>query len=122
MESKTPLDIYSLSSVLRVNSIDIKTLRENEQRTNYYKTLPNYSPLLLSIACNFNKEFPEEICLNAAIQLKNYISSYWKNTINNNNINNDPEDIIINDEDKNNLRIRILDAVIYVIEIENFKI
>ena len=79
MENNISLNISMLSSVLRVNEIDIKTLRENEQKNNYYKKLPNYSPLLLSIACNTNKQFPDEISLNAAIQLKNYINSYWKN-------------------------------------------
>ena len=119
MENNISLNISMLSSVLRVNEIDIKTLRENEQKNNYYKKLPNYSPLLLSIACNTNKEFPDEICLNAAIQLKNYINSYWRN--NSNNID-EGDNIIINEEDKKYIRTKILDAVIYVVEIENIKI
>ena len=119
MENNISLNISMLSSVLRVNEIDIKTLRENEQKNNYYKKLPNYSPLLLSIACNTNKQFPDEISLNAAIQLKNYINSYWKN--NSNNID-DGDNIIINEKDKKYIRSKILDAVIYVVEIENIKI
>ena len=119
MENKITLNISMISSVLKVNYIDIKTLRENEEKNNYYKTLPNYSPLLLQIACDFNKEFSEEISLNAAIQLKNYINLYWKNKPNK-NINKD--DIVINEEDKQYLRIKILDAVIFIIEKDNIKI
>ena len=122
MENENSLDISMVSSVLKINNIDINTLRENEKKTNYYKNLPKYSPLLLTIATNVNKEFPEEICLNAAIQLKNYINSYWKNNNENNNNINDDDNIIINEEDKKYIRIKILDAVIYVIEIENIKI
>ena len=119
MDSKLSLNLSNLSSVLKVNNIDINKLRENETKNNFYKALPNYAPLLLTIACNFNKEYPEEISLNAAIQLKNYINLYWKNVPNKNNTNND---IVINEEDKSNIRLKILDAVIYVIEIENIKI
>ena len=119
MDSKLSLNLSNLSSVLKVNNININILRENEAKNNLYKTLPNYAPLLLTIACNFNKEYPEEISLNAAIQLKNYINLYWKNAPNKNNTNND---IVINEEDKSNIRLKILDAVIYVIEIENIKI
>ena len=123
MENKITLDISKLSSILQVNSIDTKTLRENEAKNNYYKTLPNYSPLLLTISCNNNKEFPEEICLNAAIQLKNYINSYWRNSENKKNINNnDSEYIVINEEDKKYIRIKILEAVVYIVNIENIKI
>ena len=123
MESKIELNISMLSSILQINSIDIKTLRENQAKNDYYKTLPYYSPLLLTIAYNYNKEFPEEICLNAAIQLKNYISSYWPNPEGKKPINNkENEYIIINEEDKKYIRIKILEAVIYVVHIENIKI
>jgi hypothetical protein len=57
MENKKPLDIYILSSVLKVNNIDMKTLRENESMNNYFKTLPNYPSLLLAIICEPNKNF-----------------------------------------------------------------
>ena len=87
-----------LSSFLRINVID------------------NYSPLLLSISYNANKEFPDEISLYAAIQLKNYNNSYWRN--NSNNID-DEDNIIINEEDKKYIKSKLLDIVIYVIEIEN---
>ena len=122
MENKISLDITMLSSVLRVNSIDNKTLRENEQKNDLYKKLPNYGPLLLTIACNTNKEFSDEISLNAAIQLKNYINLCWNNNNQNGDNINDGDYIIINEDDKKYLRSKIPDAVIYMIEIENVKI
>ena len=122
MENKISLNINLLASTLQINSKDKKTLRENEERIKYYKSLKNYSPLLLYIASNFNKEFSDEISLDAAIQLKNFISSFWDNfpTINNNNFNE--ENIIINEEDKNYIREKILDSVKYIVEIGNNKI
>ena len=72
-----------LSSFIRINEID------------------NYSWLLLSISYNANKEFPDEISLYAAIQIKNYINSYW---INNTNNIDDEDNIIINEEDNKNIR------------------
>ena len=121
MEEKISLNTSMLSSVLQVNNIDIYTLRENEKKNNYFKTLPNYSPLLLMISCNINKEYTPEISLNAAIQLKNYIKSFWKNSENIINISS-TEDIIINKEDKEYIRDKILEAIIYVIEIENLAV
>ena len=118
MEDNIILNESILSSVLQVNNIDIYTLRENEKKTNYYKKLANYSPLLLKISCNINKEYSSEIALNAAIQLKNYLKSYWKNEKNTINIT-DEENIMINQEDKNFIRIKIVEAIIYVVEIEN---
>ena len=97
-ENNIPLNISMFSSFLRINVID------------------NYSLLLLSIAYNANKKFPDEIYLYAAIQLKNYNNSYW---INNTNNIDDEDNIIINEEDKKYIRSKILDIVIYVIEIEN---
>ena len=47
------------------------------------------------------------------------INSYLKNKPNK-NINKD--NIIINEQDKKNLRIKILDAVLYIIEKDNIKI
>ena len=121
MEDKISLNASILSSVLQVNNIDLYTLRENEKKNNYYKTLPNYSPLLLMISCNLNKEYTPEISLNAAIQLKNYIKSFWKNSENVINISS-TEDIIINKEDKEYIRTKIIEAIIYVIEIENLAV
>ena len=72
--------------------------------------------MLLSISYNANKEFPDEISLYAAFQLKNNNNSYWRN--NSNNID-DEDNIIINEEDKKYIRSIILDIVIYVIKIEN---
>ena len=69
------MDKNLLANVLKVNNIDLKTLRENELKNKNYSKLPNYSKLLLAIACDNNKEFPPEISLNAAIQLKNFINS-----------------------------------------------
>ena len=118
MEDKIILNESLLASVLQVNNIDISTLRENQKKTNYYKTLPYYSPLLLNISCNFNKIYSSEISLNAAIQLKNYIKSYWKYDSKEININNE-ETIIINQEDKSYIRTKLLEAIIYIVEIEN---
>ena len=111
MEEKISLNASILSSVLQVNNIDLYTLRENEKKNNYYKTLPNYSPLLLMISCNLNKEYTPEISLNAAIQLKNYIKSFWKNSENVINISS-TEEIIINKEDKEYIRTKIIVAII----------
>ena len=118
MEDKFILNESILSSVLQVNNIDISTLRENQKKTNYFKTLPSYSPLLLNISCNFNNIYSSEVSLNAAIQLKNYIKSYWKNDAKEIKINNE-DTIIINQEDKSYIRNKLLEAIIYIIEIEN---
>ena len=118
MEDKFILNESILSSVLQVNNIDISTLRENQKKTNYFKTLPSYSPLLLNISCNFNNIYSSEVSLNAAIQLKNYIKSYWKNDAKEIKINNE-DIIIINQEDKSYIRNKLLEAIIYIIEIEN---
>ena len=118
MEDKFILNESILSSVLQVNNIDISTLRENQKKTNYFKTLPSYSPLLLNISCNFNNIYSSEVSLNAAIQLKNYVKSYWKNDAKQIKINNE-DTIIINQEDKSYIRNKLLEAIIYIIEIEN---
>ena len=118
MEDKFILNESILSSVLQVNNIDISTLRENQKKTNYFKTLPSYSPLLLNISCNFNNIYSSEVSLNAAIQLKNYVKSYWKNDAKEIKINNE-DIIIINQEDKSYIRNKLLEAIIYIIEIEN---
>ena len=118
MEEKIILNESILSSVLQVNNIDITTLRENEKKTNYFKKLSNFSPLLLIISCNYDKKYSPEISLNAAIQLKNYIKSFWKNNEKDISIIND-DNILICKEDKEYLRVKILEAIIYVIDIEN---
>ena len=118
MEDKIILNESLLSSVLQVNNIDIATLRENQKKTNYYKKLPNYSPLLLNISCNVNSIYSSEISLNASIQLKNYIKSYWKNSPNEIYIGEE-DNIIISGEDKAYIRKQLLEAIIYVIEIDN---
>ena len=118
MESQLILNESILASVLQINNIDISTLHENQKKTDYFKTLPNYSPLLLIISCNMNKIYSSEISLNAAIQLKNYIKSYWKNGTEELNIVYDGN-IIINEKDKSYIREKLIEAIIYVIEIEN---
>ena len=122
MEDKVSLSASMLSSVLQVNNINIATLRENEKKNNYYKTLPNYSPLLLMISCNTSKEYSSEIALNASIQLKNYIKFYWKNIENPKIISDEENKIIISEEDKNYLRKNIIEAIIYIVEVENMSI
>ena len=119
MESKIILNESMISSVLQVNNIDISILRENQKKTNYYKTLPNYSPLLLIISCNINKTYSPEIALNASIQLKNYIKSYWRNNPKEINLGEEDNNIIINEQDKSYIRVKLLEAIIYVVEIEN---
>ena len=118
MESEIILNESILASVLQINNIDISTLHENQKKTDYFKTLPNYSPLLLVISCNINKIYSSEISLNAAIQLKNYIKSYWKNETKEINII-DEGNIIISEKDKSYIREKLIEAIIYVIEIEN---
>ena len=118
MESQLVLNESILASVLQINNIDISTLHENQKKTDYFKTLPNYSPLLLIISCNINKIYSSEISLNAAIQLKNYIKSYWKNSPNEIYIGEE-DNIIISEEDKAYIRKQLLEAIIYVIEIDN---
>ena len=118
MESGIILNESILASVLQINNIDISTLHENQKKTDYFKTLPNYSPLLLIISCNINKIYSSEISLNAAIQLKNYIKSYWKNETKEINII-DEGNIIISEKDKSYIREKLIEAIIYVIEIEN---
>ena len=118
MESGIILNESILASVLQINNIDISTLHENQKKTDYFKTLPNFSPLLLVISCNINKIYSSEISLNAAIQLKNYIKSYWKNETKEINII-DEGNIIISEKDKSYIREKLIEAIIYVIEIEN---
>ena len=122
------LDIYQLASTLDIsNKNDVQSqLNENREKTEKYKTLPKYGPLLLAISCNNENKFSEEVSHNASVQLKNYINSNWK-------YGNDPEInktlcldnqqiIVISDEDKNFIRNNILEAVIYIVERENIKI
>ena len=109
MENNTSLTKFQLSSVLQINNIDNKTRHNNEILLNNYKKYQNYSSLLLEIACNNQHQFSNEISLNAAIQLKNFISSSWK-----------VEPPIVNVNEKNTLRMNLLDAIIFSIESEDF--
>ena len=103
------LDINKLSLTLSsITDIDNEKRIESEQIISKSKALPKFGPLLLNIACNKNNQFQETVSLQAAIQLKNYIRSYWKygpnETINLSLRFEDEEIIIISDEDKNYLK------------------
>ena len=88
--------------------------------------MPNFGPKLLEISCNPNKLYPQEIELNAAIQLKNYIYNNWKfgddENVNKQMIFDDEEIIVISQNDKNYIRNNILDGIIFEIINENTKI
>jgi hypothetical protein len=82
---------------------------------------------LLQICVNLNNNFSEEIVLNSAIQLKNYITNFWKFSNNNEEnqkliFNDDEIIIIINENDKNYIRNNIIDAVRYSIFVNKIKI
>ena len=121
------LDINKLSLTLSsITDIDNEKRKESEQIISKSKALPKFGPLLLNIACNKNNQFQETVSLQAAIQLKNYIRSYWKygpnETINLSLRFEDEEIIIISDEDKNCIRNNILEGLVYIVEKENIQI
>lgn len=120
------LDLNKLSFVLDITGKDNTSIKECEEKFSIYKSLPKFGPLLLLLACNKDNQYPETISLNAAIQLKNYINSYWKYT-NDPNINeqlcfDNEQIIIISEEDKNFIKNNILEGVVYIVEKENVKI
>jgi hypothetical protein len=121
------LDCNKLAYTLdKVNSNDNVERKENENRFSKYKFLPNFGPLLLLIACDRDNQYGQNITHNAAIQLKNYINSYWKYGKNekiNKQLSFDNEQIIIiSDEDKNIIRNNILEGVICIVKKGNIKI
>ena len=120
------LDLNELASILDLTGKDNNQIKECEDKFLKYKALPHFGPLLLTIALNSENKFPETISHNASIQLKNYINSYWKygsNPETNKSLCFDNEKIIIiSDEDKNFIRTKILEGVIYIVEKENVKI
>ena len=122
------LDINELCSILDINIANIGNtdMKEKEIKFNKYRALPQFGPLLLTIACNSENKFSNDVSLNASIQLKNYINSYWKygdDPKYNESLAFDKEQIIvISNEDKNYIRQNILEGVIYIVGKENVKI
>ena len=126
MDINNSLNSDKIAEIFMINIPNTEQIKKNEELFSKYKTYPKFAPLLLEICCDINKKYSSEIELNAAIQLKNYINSYWKFT-NNESYNkslifDDEKIIIISDEDKNYIRNNIIDSLIYIIEIENGKI
>jgi hypothetical protein len=120
------LDINKLCSILDITAIGNANAKEIEDKFSKYKTLPQFGPLLLTIACNNENKFSNEISLNASIQLKNYINSYWRYGDDpeiNQSLSFDNEQIVvISNEDKNYIRQNILEGIIYIVGKENIKI
>ena len=122
------LDLNELSSILDINTANIGNtdMKEKEVKFNKYRALPQFGPFLLTIACNSENKFSNDVSLNASIQLKNYINSYWKygdDPKYNESLAFDKEQIIvISNEDKNYIRQNILEGVIYIVGKENVKI
>ena len=121
------LDCNKLAYTLdKVNCNDNAQRKEYENKFSQYSSKPNFGPLLLFIACDKDNQYGENITHNAAIQLKNYINSYWKygkNENMNKQLSLDNEQIIIiSDEDKNIIRNNILEGVICIVEKGNIKI
>ena len=122
------LDLNELSSILDINTANIGNtdMKEKEVKFNKYRALPQFGPFLLTIACNSENKFSNDVSLNASIQLKNYINSYWKygdDPKYNESLAFDKEQIIvISNEDKNYIRQNILEGAIYIVGKENVKI
>ena len=115
------LDINKLSSILDLSLYDNNQIKECEAKFEKYKSLPQFGPLLLTISCNSENRFSENISQNASIQLKNYINLYWKNTPDSEVIKEE-QIIVISDEDKNYIRNKILEGIIYIVEKENLQV
>ena len=119
------LTLDNLIQVLDINQNE-EIRKKNETILNNFKHLSNYSPLLLEISANLKNNLSQEKQLNAAIQLKNYIDTYWKFTDNkkfNENLAYDDEEIIIiSNDDKNYIRNNILDALIFLVTNDKFLI
>ena len=121
------LDLNKLAISLDINKCDNNQRKEREECFLKYKSLPKVGPLLLTISCSNDNNFSEDVILSAAIQLKNYINSYWRfgpNPEYNKSLcfNNDEKIIVISDEDKNFIRNKILEAVIFIVDKENVKV
>ena len=121
------LDLNKLAISLDINKCDNNQRKEREECFLKYKPLPKVGPLLLTISCSNDNNFSEDVILSAAIQLKNYINSYWRfgpNPEYNKSLcfNTDEKIIVISDEDKNFIRNKILEAVIFIVDKENVKV
>jgi len=126
MDMNAQLNIDQLAEIFNINIPNTEQIKKNEFLFTKYQTYPKFAPLLLEICCDLKKKYSNEVELNAAIQLKNFINSNWKfinnESYNKNLVFDDEKIIIINDDDKNYIRNNIIDAVIYIIGIENAKI
>ena len=117
------LDLNKISSVLDINEKDNASIKQCQDNFAKYLSLPNIGPLLLTLALNKDNQFSDTIALMAAIQLKNYINSYWKfgnDAKENQQLSFDNEKIIvISEEDKDFIRKHILEGVVYIVDKEN---
>ena len=117
------LDLNKISSVLDINEKDNASIKQCQDNFAKYLSLPNIGPLLLTLALNKDNQFSDNIALMAAIQLKNYINSYWKfgnDAKENQQLSFDNEKIIvISEEDKDFIRKHILEGVVYIVDKEN---
>ena len=128
-----------MSSNNTINEIDFQKLcmifdlnRSPEERKQLdslfliYRKLPKIGPYLLTIACNKDGSMSNDISLGAAIQLKNYINSYWKygedKEMNANLCFEGDDIVVISNEDKEFIRKNILEGIIYIVEKEDVKI
>ena len=120
------LDLNKISSILDINVTDNTIIKQIEENFTKYKSLPKFGPLLLTIGINRDNQYSEVIAFNAAIQLKNYINSYWRygnDEKENQQLSFDNEKIIvISEEDKNFIRSQILEGVVYIVDKENISI
>ena len=120
------IDINKLVSILDVNKTNGIPKNLSMELFSQYTKQPKYGLILLNIACDSNNNYSSDVSQNASIQLKNYISSYWRNTSDekmNIALNYDNEEIIIiSDEDKNFIRTNILKGFIYIVEKENISV
>ena len=102
------VDIDFLAKNLSMNFISQQQLKENERIINQMQNEPGYLKACLTLACNIENKYSDEISLNAAIQLKNSISQNW---------NSDK----INLEEKAFIRNNIIDSNLYAINKEDLK-
>jgi len=120
------LDLNKISSILDLNGKDNASIKQCQDNFSKYITLPKFGPLLLTLALNRDGQYSDNIALNASIQLKNYINSYWKygnDAKENQQLSFDNEKIIvISEEDKNFIRNQILEGVVYIVDKENILI
>ena len=120
------LDLNKISSILDINGKDNASIKQCQENFSKYISLPKFGPLLLTIALNRDNQYSDNIALNAAIQLKNYINSNWRygnDAKENQQLSFDNEKIIvISDEDKDFIRKHILEGVVYIVDKENILI